>query len=123
MYCTIINQFVKVVNTQVSRYHYHLVIFVGQEDSFCRTRGHTYYICRTRGHFFDGQGDIFCWTRGHLVKTSLWPQQASGARYQFGNTFKTLYRLTHAFIIRLQSGYCIFSCYYICLSNVDHFSN
>ena len=42
-----------------------------------------------QGDIFVGQGDIFCRTRGHLVKTSLWPQQASGARYEFGNTSKT----------------------------------
>ena len=51
---------------------------------FCWTRGNLSVkgtFCRTRGHF--------CRTRGHLVKISLWPQQASGARYEFGNTSKT----------------------------------
>ena len=38
---------------------------------------------------FVGQGDIFCRTSRDLVKTSLWPQQVSGAQYQFGNTSKT----------------------------------
>ena len=52
--------------------------FVGQRD-----------ILSDKGTFV-GQRDILSdkgtfifRTRGHLVKPSLWPQQESGARYQF----------------------------------------
>ena len=66
-------------------------IFVGQGD-ICRKRGHLSdkgTFLSDKGTFFVGQEDIFCRTRGHLVKISLGPQQARGARYQFGNTSKT----------------------------------
>ena len=52
-----------------------LTTIVWHGDMFCLTRVH---FCRTRG-------TSICRTREHLVKTSLWPQQASGARYQFEN--------------------------------------
>ena len=58
-----------------------LTTIVWQGDMFCLTRGH---FCCTRG-------TSICRTREHLVKTSLWPQQASGARYQ-SKTFSKTWR-------------------------------
>ena len=68
---------------------------VHSTDYYCLTRGHVLSdkgtFCRTRGHFCRTRGTSICRTREHLVKTSLWPQQASGARYQ-SKTFSKTWR-------------------------------
>ena len=56
-----------------SRNHYYVMIFVGQGDI----------------HIFVRQGDIFLSYKGTFSVASLWPQQATGARYQFKNFSKT----------------------------------